>query len=68
MFLRAFSPQEGFLNFCLGCFMFKLLQQFGLISKDPSVKCDESKAEIAYAFNVSSYLPPAFLTVAYRHV
>lgn len=42
---------EGFLDFCLGCWFYKIFQKLGLFSKDPSAKCDESAAEVKAGLN-----------------
>ena len=39
--LAGAAGLEGFLDFCLGCFSYKIFQKLGLFSADPSKKCDD---------------------------
>ena len=39
--LAGAAGLEGFLDFCLGCFAYKIFQKLGIFSADPSKKCDE---------------------------
>jgi hypothetical protein len=41
-FLAFAAALEGFINFCLGCFMFKYMVHFGLVNKSVIERCNDT--------------------------